>query len=104
MEITKTSGIIDVKEATHIAIETAKKIFEGQQLLDLALEEVELTEDERYWLITLGFSLETTVQAGTSIFGASIIPEYTRKYKLFKIDTKTGEVHSMKIRAIPVIA
>ena len=44
MESTKTFGIIDVKEASHIAIETAKKIFEGQQLLD--------------WLITFGFLLK----------------------------------------------
>ena len=104
MEITNTSGIIDVKEATRIAIETAKKIFEGEKLLDLALEEVELTEDDRYWLITLGFSTETIAPVGMNVFGSPITPEYTRKYKLFKIDTKTGEVYSIKIRALPAFA
>ena len=108
MAITKTThDIISVKEAVHIAIETTKTIFEGQQLLDVALEEVELTEDNCYWLITIGFSIESTATASrTFVFNKSIEPdfvkksEYIRKYKLFKIDAKTGEVQSMKIRAI----
>lgn len=100
MEITKTHGILNVKEAAQIAVEAAQQIFEGQQLLDLALEEVELTDDERYWMITLGFSVETKAPVGTNIFGTPVSSDYSRKYKLFKIDAQNGAVQSMKIREL----
>jgi len=57
----------------------------------LALEELELSRDEHYWLITIGYT-----KSGTIILGSS-----TRMYKLFKIDAESGEVVSMKIRIVP---
>ena len=57
-----------------------------------SLEEVELSEDEKYWIITLSFDWGSK----TSVLGA-IQPPKT-KYKVFKVDVKTGKVVSMKIR------
>jgi len=55
---------------------------------DVRIEEVELSDDERFWLITLSFSP----------------PDHPfsmqREYKLFKVDASSGEVKSMKIRQV----
>jgi hypothetical protein len=71
------------------------------------IEETELSEDDKYWLITVGFNRridpkerETLPPALTGLSG--IIPKgqtstITRDYKVFKVDSSTGEVVSMKI-------
>lgn len=65
----------------------------------LRLEEVELSEDQREWLITLGFDVPIRTNSW-----ANLVPEtnsiYQREYKLFKVDSETGEVKSMKIRSL----
>jgi len=60
------------------------------------LEEVELSDDDRYWFITLGFNSKPLISPA----GFVLPPETDerRKYRIFKIDGKTGEVRSMKIR------
>jgi hypothetical protein len=66
------------------------------------LEEVELSEDETHWLITLGFDRRRPVR---STFEAlqSMTP-YERAYKTIEIRADTGEVRSMKIRELPATA
>jgi hypothetical protein len=61
------------------------------------VEEVELTDDGRYWLITLSYEapVETTPFMGTTVSTGG-----DRQYKVFKVDAKTGEVLSMRIREI----
>jgi hypothetical protein len=51
---------------------------------DVSVEEAELSEDERFWLITLGYEFAP--------FGGP------KEYKVFKVDAQSGEVLSMKIR------
>jgi hypothetical protein len=51
--------MIEVKEAVRIAFQYMKEIFFEEQLYDLTLEEIELAEpsdDEPYWLVTVGFT------------------------------------------------
>ena len=99
--------MIDVKEAVKIATEYLKRLYEPAQLHDILLEEVELSDDEKYWYVTLGFSRPVAstnpLQALTETFlkTQSILnqTEYQREYKVFQIDTATGQVRSMKIRA-----
>jgi len=82
--------MIDVKDATQNAFKYLEELQEDLQ--GILLEEVELTEDEKFWLITLSFPDPE-----------QCVPEILnlrRKYKIFKINSTTGKVVSMKIREI----
>jgi hypothetical protein len=83
--------MLDVKEATQRASEYFGRLFADQGTLftNVQLEEVELTDDGQYWLITLSYGPTTSL---------TILGNPGTKYKVFKIDAGTGEVKSMKIR------
>ncbi|MDF5717484.1 MAG: hypothetical protein PUP93_27370 [Rhizonema sp. NSF051] len=88
------------------AVMAAKKYFDeiqeliGSTLQDILLEELELSEDKNFWLITLGFN-RPVLKTKNPLFPELVAsPEYKREYKLFKIDSETGEVQSMKIRQV----
>ena len=66
----------------------------GYQIKELRLEEVELSEDRKYWLITLGFIANTTGEE------ESFFSKKERDYKVFKVNAETGEVESIKIREL----
>lgn len=85
--------MMDVKEAAKLASDYFNGLYADQALSNVQLEEVELTEDGKYWLITLSYP----VQPGTTSF---IFDTNKRKYKVFKINAETGEVQSMKIRKV----
>jgi hypothetical protein len=61
------------------------------------IEEVELTDDGRYCLITL--SCEAPVETAP-FMGTTVSTGGDRQYKVFRVDAKTGEVLSMKMREI----
>jgi hypothetical protein len=86
-----SEATIDVKAAAKIAAEYFASLYSERDYSDLQLEEVELTEDGKYWLITLGYSSRDTTILGLA---------KARKYKLFKIDVKTGKVWAMKVRSV----
>ncbi len=72
--------MIDVKEASQRSIEYLKGLIE--KIYELTLEEVELSDDEQFWFVTLGYNKE---QAG-----------YLRVYKQIKILAEDGKFISMK--------
>lgn len=80
------------------AVGLAQKYFNNlQDMIDssiqsLRLEEVELSEDKQFWLITLGFDC---INSNDPL---QEVPQYDREYKIFKINAETGEVEFMKIR------
>ena len=83
---------MDVKEATEKAIEYFKKFYPNVEKVQL--EEVEITDDDKYWNIVLSYeNVETTPLSYLQI-------GQQRTFKVFKIDAKTGKVRSMKIRNI----
>ena len=84
--------MIDVRQAAHLASQYFAGLYEGPAVSGAQLEEVEITEDEKYWLITLSYPLTEAT--------ALLNFNYKRKYKVFKIDAETGEVLSMKIRKV----
>ena len=47
--------MIDIKEAVKKAHEYITNIYPGDNFKNLYLEEVELSEDEKFWLVTFGF-------------------------------------------------
>ncbi|MGL4503813.1 MAG: hypothetical protein ACRCU2_32430 [Planktothrix sp.] len=63
---------------------------------DLRLEEVEISEDKKYWFITFGYNLATPEPKYALISSVN----RDRNYKIFKINSETGEVESMKIREV----
>lgn len=95
--------MIGVKKAIQIAYDAITEFYEDKELTRLGLEEVELTDDEKYWLITLGYDVPNPNRTSSPVeltVGGGSSAKYIRNYKLFKIDTKTGKVKAMKIREI----
>jgi hypothetical protein len=93
--------MIDVKQAVSAASEYLSQLYPSAKLHDVFLEEVALSDDERHWYVTIGFarpipSPNATLAAMDAAMGRQ---NYERVYKLFEIDSDTGQVRSMKIRA-----
>jgi hypothetical protein len=84
--------MVDVKEAAQRASDYFADLYGEQGVLNVQLEEVELTDDGKFWLITLSYPGPR--EPGTF----TVYPK--KKYKVFKIDAKTGDVKSMKIRKV----
>jgi hypothetical protein len=63
---------------------------------DIRLEELELSDDKQFWLITISFEGKTFTEEHP--MGIRYIDE--REYKIFKVNAQTGEVESMKIREV----
>ena len=76
------SNRITPAEAARRAIGYAQSLIAGLQ--DPLVEETELSEDEKFWFITISF---VTLPG----FGP-------KEYKVLKVDSTTGAVLSMKIR------
>lgn len=93
--------MVDVKSAVTAARDYIQEIQSllNNPLNNLRLEEVERTEDDKYWLITLGYDdpegLKHIPQFLTPATQLSV-----REYKLFRIDSNNGKVESMKIRKV----
>ena len=78
----------DVQVAAARAVDFLRSLPETGPIHDLRVEEVELTEDGRHWLITLGYANNPVSLADR------------RQYKQFKVSAASGEVESMKIRTV----
>jgi hypothetical protein len=83
--------MIGVQRAVAAAREFASGLLDEEKLAGITLEEVELSGDDRYWLVTFGFP----AAAGRFTQFASTL---ARDYKVFKVDALDGGVSSMKIR------
>ncbi|MDO8620964.1 MAG: hypothetical protein Q7R31_01650 [Candidatus Levybacteria bacterium] len=86
--------IISAKQAAL----NAKNFFTdviGAEGNRITLEEVSLSEDKKYWFITLGIYSKTD----NPVLLAQGLKELLN-YKTFKIDAKSGDVISMDIKFI----
>ena len=88
--------MVDVKQAVSKAMESAKGLYEGTEIRSLLLEEVELSEDGKNWLVTIAFTQDSSKSSSSG----SASPVYERAYKVIKLRADTGEVVSMKIRKL----
>lgn len=84
--------MIQVKEATEKAKEHLQAFFPEAE--HIQLEEVELSSDQAYWLVTLSYEGPSSSVASSMLVGKSL------QYKIFKLDAEDGRVISMKIRDI----
>ena len=82
----------------------------GSNLENLLIEETELSKDEKFWLITIGFDREVDPKKEKTYINnplvstdiTKLLPKQQRftierVYKTFKVDSSTGKVVSMKI-------
>ncbi len=91
----KVEPKIDVKTAVEAALQYVKSLYAGQNLRDLLLEEVELSDRDNEWLVTVGFSLPKEEQ------GLLITPrQLARHYKVVRVDAETAQALSMRIRDV----
>ncbi len=94
---------IDVKAAVIAAKGYLQSIRDLLgEFREVRLEEVELSEDKRFWLVTLGFDrpVKTLASEFFPTVSDSVPSAIKREYKLIKVDSETGEVQSMKIREV----
>jgi len=81
--------MIDGKDSVKRAREYFDSVYQDAKLQEVLLEESELSEDGKHWLITFGFDWQPS--SGTSSIGPG-----ERRYKLITLDAESGAVLSMK--------
>jgi|ERR1035438_6245818 hypothetical protein len=103
MSATLQEPKINVHKAVKSAIAFFEKSFAAQRTNNLQLEEVELSEDGCFWLITLGYddpaamtrpSLSDMIMPGA----ASFRPRPLRKYKVVRVNAENGKTVAVKNR------
>jgi hypothetical protein len=91
--------MVDVKEAVGKAMDYLKDMYQIGQFKDVLLEEVDLSEDNKFWNVTIGFTrLQESTSGGpmATLIGQSA--EFKREFKVFQIDAESGALRSMRSR------
>jgi hypothetical protein len=97
---------IEPRGAVAVATKFLQSLYPNV-LSDILLEELEISDNERFWLVTLSglipLSKEESENAmnplAQALGGNQLL--HRRVYKVFKIDDQTATVKSMKIRQSP---
>ena len=84
---------LDVKGAVATALTYLKDLYSDEQLKNIRLEEVWLSDDEKYWYITIGY--DSPISARDPL---AALRQPEREYKVFKVRVEDGRVIEMKIR------
>jgi predicted transcriptional regulator len=85
--------MIGVKQAVAAARDFVRGLLDDETLAGITLEEVELSEDECFWLVTFGFPAPTVQSGGLS-------SALEKDFNIFEVDADTGNVISMEVRAV----
>jgi hypothetical protein len=90
--------MIHVRHAVQAAVRYMGEMF-GEKIVDIRLEEVELSEDEQFWYITLSFLREPKATSNVESDALrAALGRMEREYKVFAIRSQDGQVKSMKMR------
>jgi hypothetical protein len=91
--------MISIEQAVDAARDFAARLYAEGELRQLRVEEIETTDDDTKWLVTLGW-VEPAVRTLGGIAGIAntSIEPLPRVYKVFAIHAQTGKVESMKMR------
>jgi hypothetical protein len=85
--------MIDVNEASNKAIDHLKRLYPDHDLGKILFEEAELTDDDRFWVITLSYKSPVAAGGvGKSVFVGD------RSQKVFKLLAENGDIRSVKNR------
>jgi hypothetical protein len=91
--------MIDIKQAVHAAEKFFKELYDRDTLKNFLVEEVELSEDEKDWVVTVGFDFgEAQVSEPALFTSRSSTPRAGRVFKAVRIDKETGEPISVKFK------
>jgi hypothetical protein len=85
-------------EAVQYAKKYVTEVFSDAPLLSLRLEEIELDESEKAWLVTLSVNRPIPPEGSTGAF-LPISSRLMLDLKLVQVDAETGKVLSVKNRA-----
>jgi hypothetical protein len=91
--------MVDVKQAVSKAMDYLRDMYQIDQFKDVMLEEVDLSEDNKYWNVTIGFTHRQESTSGgpmATLIGQST--EFKREYRVFQIDAEGGDLRSMRSR------
>ncbi len=80
---------IPVQQAVSVALHYFQTLYQ-QPVGDVAVEEVQKVDNDKYWLITLGYSAQKSAFIGVG----------ARAYKDIRVNASTGEPVSMKVRKL----
>jgi hypothetical protein len=92
--------LLDVKQAVEKATEYMSSLLKAT---DIRLEEVEISDDERHWYITLSGlapAKESPQGEVQTALNAIFQGNQQRLYKTFTVDATNGSIRSMKIRTL----
>ena len=78
---------IGLKGAVREAAAYFDDLYANSPVDNLLLEEVEETEDGKFWLITLGYDQKLPSSRYSRLVGSS---EVSRVYKIFQVEADTG--------------
>jgi hypothetical protein len=96
---------ITTKEAVSMAKETISQLYSDDPLESLALEEIELINEdgEQLWAVTLGFYRPKSITIKGGGIGSMLRPAQVenRDYKTVFINANSGEFVKMEIRPAP---
>lgn len=89
--------MIDVKQAAASAETFVRSLYPETELHGLRIEEVDRSEDDSAWEITLGWR-DPDPPPVTVLFNPN--QSSPRVFKTLRVDGATGQVASMKIRSL----
>jgi hypothetical protein len=81
-----------VKDAVQTAMNLLNDLYDTRKFEDILLEAVEMTEDGKHWLVTIGFSRKALSENVMEAIGSK---KYIRSRKKFRIDAGNGDLVSM---------
>ena len=101
--------MISMEEAVNTAFDHFSKLYKSAPVLDPLLEELSMTDDKKYWDVTIGFNaiqtepltaIDELMKTVRGPFGPIEKKKLSRKYKLFRINSESGEMASMQIKDV----
>ncbi|MBI3887174.1 MAG: hypothetical protein HY302_15820 [Opitutae bacterium] len=99
-----TTAKFDLHQAVLTAKQYLAEVYPEVPSGSVLVEEVELTENETHWLITLSFEAPHLATGNTTKSLVETARAWNghvdRTYKMFKVSAETGRVIAMKIRQL----
>jgi hypothetical protein len=90
--------MINVGQAAVIAIGYTKNLYPQNE--NIQIEEVEMSADNSYWMITVGMDVIYADVDSSPLKVFDIVNRKERIYKTVKIDAETGNAVALKIRKV----
>ena len=91
---------MDAREAIKAAKSYVEYAFEGEDVAQIRLEEIEFDDQAGTWIVTLGLlrpNIESKSEMVSNLLGNK---SYKRSYKILTINDSDATVKSMKVRLI----